>query len=248
MSDPTREPRKPDSLLISLKELRQIENHRIDTEQLEQQRLEHEQRLAVKEAELRASQEAERRVRQREERAKNQREATEREDRLRLAESERRARVEAEMRLAQERLKLEMASAAGRKKHSSAWGTISVVLVVFLSGGLAISGYELHKQSGLQRVSEQQSASLEQVKSERYRSDRALVLAQDRLRDQGTQIKLLQTQIQSLSTQSTTSQPAKARKHPKKRAIKKDTKPLINVVKCNPNDPICGIIEPKKNR
>jgi hypothetical protein len=246
MNDPTKVPSKPDSLLISLKELRQIENHRITTEQLEQERLEHQQRAAAEEAEQQARQETERRQRKREEQDRSRRKAAEREDRLRLAEAERRARVEAEMTLERERFKLEMASTAGKTRGSGTWGTISIVLVVLLTGGLALSSYELHKHSGLQRVSELQIAHLKKIENGRSQSERALVLAQAKLRDQGYRIKQLQSRVESLSSRPDPSPRPKAIKRPKTKGTKKGSKPLINVVKCNPDDPICGIVDPKK--
>jgi len=249
MNDPTKEPRTPDSLLISLKELRQIENHRITTEQQERERLEREQRLAAEEAARQARQEAERQRRLRLEHEQSQRDAADREERLRLAEAERRARVEAELQLERERIELRLASGAGQQQRSSAWGTISIVLVVLLSGGLALSGYELHKSSGLRQVSDQQLANLQKLKIERSSAERALSRAQAKLRDQGVQIKLLQTRIKGLSLPAGFSdRPKRPSRHPSRRVPPKTSKPLVNVVKCNPNDPICGIMEPQKGQ
>lgn len=128
--------REENSVLFSLKELRQLEDDRIRKEDDEVRAREASERQAREDAERQARENAERLARETEERARKLQEdaqARERDEQFRLAESERRARVEGEMRLQQERMHLELQS----RKHRSPWKTVAVavgVVVVIFAG------------------------------------------------------------------------------------------------------------------
>ena len=237
------EPKQRDSLLISLKELRSIESRRIDTEQAEQMRLEREQRRSVEETELQA--EEQRRLQ--EERECARLEAAEREERLRLAEAERRARVEAEMQLARERLKLELATPTADRRLGGAWGSISIFLVILLSGGLALVSFELHKRAEALRLAQQDQARATQLRGRVARTERALLLAQARIRDQTGAIRHLRDQL-ARSLGAATSTPQAPPRPPRRPPKRPEAKPQIGAGCADPDDPICGITEGKESR
>jgi hypothetical protein len=103
--------RRPDSVVVSLGELRRIEERRLDGERREEEeRLVEAQRQKDEAARAAAAEEA-RRAAVEEERRRAEREREERlrlEERVRVAEAERRARVEAEMTLERQRIAVEM--------------------------------------------------------------------------------------------------------------------------------------------
>ena len=125
--------RRPDSVVVSLGELRRIEERRQDDERreeeerrvAEQQRREQTARVAAAEEARRAAEAAER------QRAEREREERLRlEERVRVAEAERRARVEAEMTLERQRIAAEMAARRPRRGP----------LLPALTAGLVLAG------------------------------------------------------------------------------------------------------------
>jgi cation transport ATPase len=137
--------RQSDSVLFSLKELRNIENNRIDREQEAQRDAAEQERQALEQAEEAARQLAARRHRERQQAEQERRERQERqarEERLRLAEAERRARVEAELALERQRLTLE--ASAGPARGRPPWlavGALALVMVAAMGGlGYLLSG------------------------------------------------------------------------------------------------------------
>ncbi|HVU49287.1 MAG TPA: hypothetical protein VHL80_01305 [Polyangia bacterium] len=139
--------RRENSVLFSLKELRNIEDGRVRKEKEEADaRLEAER--AAKAAAERAVREAEeRRIREEEERVRRIEEekiAREREDQMRLQEAERRARVEGEVRLHEERLRLEVQAKHQQKSPLKAILGVAGVLVI-IGGGLGYKMYSDHQ-------------------------------------------------------------------------------------------------------
>jgi colicin import membrane protein len=134
--------KRENSVLFSLRELKNIEEDRVKEEHDDRRRREDELR-AAKEAEERAAREAAERARRDAEDAERRRydeiERQKREEQLRLDESERKARVEAQMKLEEQRLKMEIDAQAmhGAKKSPKALIAISGILVLVV----AVGGY-----------------------------------------------------------------------------------------------------------
>jgi hypothetical protein len=139
--------RRENSVLFSLKELRNIEDGRVQKEKDEAQaRLEAER--AAKEASARAAREAEERVKREEadrlRRIEEEKENRVREEQIRLQEAERRARVEGEVRLQEQRLQME---AQAKREHKSPIKAVMVVagVLVLVAGGLGYKMYNDHQ-------------------------------------------------------------------------------------------------------
>ena len=149
---PSKSDRPEKSVLLSLKELRRLEDERVKAE-AEQRRAQAEaERRAKAEAEQRTRDEEARRVREEEERrqrAESERDARQREDRLRVEEAERRARVEGELRLREQQLleKQRQRHLRGRGFGRSAWMAAVAGTTLFLAvgGGLAAWAARQHQ-------------------------------------------------------------------------------------------------------
>ncbi|MCC6749713.1 MAG: hypothetical protein IT371_18755 [Deltaproteobacteria bacterium] len=142
--------RNPNSVLVSLKELRRIEEDRVTKERdAERNRQEAEVQARI-DAERRARDEAEHRVRSEEDRVRREqeeRERQEREGRVRVAEAERRARVEAEMHLEQHRIKMEAEAKALAKKVPWVPIGMAIGVLVLVVAGLGYFGYQKSKHA-----------------------------------------------------------------------------------------------------
>jgi len=148
----SRSERPEDSVLLSLQELRRLEDERVKAEAEARKAQAEAERRAKAEADARARDEQTRRVREeqeRRERAESEREARQREDRLRLEEAERRARVEGELQLRKERLLEEQRQRQiqGRRLGRSAWmaAAAGAALFVTVGGGLAAWSSRQHQ-------------------------------------------------------------------------------------------------------
>jgi colicin import membrane protein len=132
--------KRENSVLFSLRELKNIEEDRVKEEHDDRKRRDEEIR-AAKEAEERAARDAAERARRDAEEAERRRfdeiERQKREEQLRLDESERKARVEAQMKLEEQRLKMEIDAQAmhGAKKSPKALIAISGILVLVVAVG-----------------------------------------------------------------------------------------------------------------
>lgn len=157
---------RENSVLFSLKELRKIEDDRVQREKDEVRARAEAERRAREEAEQRAREEAERKVREEQDRvarAEAERQRAIREEQLRLEEAERKARLDAEMRLQEERMRLEVAA----KKHAkSPVGAIVGVAVVFLAIG-GIIFYKVNKDNEAERMAREQRIAEIQREAER---------------------------------------------------------------------------------
>jgi hypothetical protein len=144
---PSKSDRPENSVLLSLKELRRLEDERVKAE-TDARREQAEAELRAKaEAAQRTRDEETRRVRQEEER--RQRAESEREDRLRADEAERRARVEGELKLREQQLLEEQRQRQVQGPHfgRSAWISAAAGATLFLAvgGGLAAWASRQHQ-------------------------------------------------------------------------------------------------------
>jgi len=131
--------RRENSVLFSLRELRNIEDERVKgEEEAEQARIEAERR-AKEEAIRRAKEEEERKVREAEERVlrdRQERERHEREQQTRLQESERRAQIEAAAKLEQARIEAEARARMDAKKFPVGAVVGGVIGLIVLAIGI----------------------------------------------------------------------------------------------------------------
>jgi hypothetical protein len=139
--------RRENSVLFSLKELRNIEDGRVKKEKDDADaRVAAD--LASKEAAERAVRDAEDRKRRDEEdrvrRAEEEKEGRIREEQMRLQEAERRARVEGEVRLQEQRMHLELQAKRETKSPIKAILGVTGVLVI-VAGGLGYKMYTDHQ-------------------------------------------------------------------------------------------------------
>jgi hypothetical protein len=138
---PSGSDRPENSVLFSLKELRRLEDERVEAE-----------RRAKLEAEQRARDEETRRAREEDERrrhAESEREARQREDRLRVEETERRAWVEGELKLReQQRLEEQRqrhVPGRGFGRFAGLTAAAAALLFVAVGGGLAARAARQHQ-------------------------------------------------------------------------------------------------------
>jgi hypothetical protein len=139
--------RRENSVLFSLKELRNIEDGRVQKEK-DDARSRAEAERAAQEASVRAAREAEERVRREEEdrlrRIEDEKEGRVREEQIRLQEAERRARVEGEVRLQEQRMHLDAQAKRETKSPLKAILGVTGVLVV-VAVGLGYKMYSDHQ-------------------------------------------------------------------------------------------------------
>jgi hypothetical protein len=252
--------RKESSVLFSLRELRSIEEERIQEEDAAKRRAEEEKVRAREDAERRTREEEESRrraIEDAERRERETREQRERDDRLRVEEAERRARVEAQASLEQQRMHKELeirAVEAQRKKPT--W-------LIAVAGGLVIAvgllGFWAYNKSQ------------ESDRKEREAAARLESLQQEMATTQGDIDKLLKekdAEFQKLLAANTAEEKAAAQKalDAKNREIAAKQDALKDLrdkakggggggggggktpkedkgvkIKCDPNDPLCGI-------
>jgi hypothetical protein len=160
--------RPESSVLFSLKELRRLEDERVQAEADARVAQAEAERRAQAEAEQRARDDETRRAREEEERrrhAESERAARQREDRLRVEEAERRARVEGELELRRQLLLEEQRQRhVHRRRFGRSTGIAAVagaLLIVALGGGLAASASRQHQaeKRALEREIEQARAA-----------------------------------------------------------------------------------------
>lgn len=250
--------RKESSVLFSLRELRSIEEERIQEEDQAKKRAEEEKIRAREDAERRAREEEEARrkaIEDAERRERETRENRDRDDRLRVEEAERRARVEAQAALEQQRMHKELEIRAVEAQRSKpTW-------LIALAGGLVIAvgllGFWAYNKSQ------------ESDRKERESAAKLAALEQDMANTQADIDKLLKekdAEFQKLLAANTAEEKAAAQQaldaknreiQAKQDALKglrdkaKDTggggggkprEPDNKIkVKCDPNDPLCGI-------
>ena len=169
--------RSESSVLLSLKELRRLEDERVKAEADARAAQAEAERRAKAEAEQRARDEEAHRVREeaeRRQRAESEREARQREDRLRVEEAERRARVDGELKLKEQQLleKQRQRQLQGRPFARSAWvaAAAGATLLLAVGGGMAAWTAQQHQA---------EKKALEQEIARRSEQARAARLAFD---------------------------------------------------------------------
>lgn len=250
--------RKESSVLFSLRELRSIEEERIQEEDQAKKRAEEDKVRAREDAERRAREEEEgrrRAIEDAERRERETRENREREDRLRVEEAERRARVEAQASLEQQRMHKELeirAVEAQRKKPT--W-------LIAVAGGLVIAvgllGFWAYNKSQESEAKEKAAAArlamLEQeMASAQADLDKLIkekdaefqkLLAADTAEEKAAAQQALDRKNAEIKAKQDALSGLRDKARDTKRSgggePKKDDKTVK--VKCDPNDPLCGI-------
>ncbi len=240
--------KKESSVLFSLRELREIEEERIQEEHSAKKKAEEDRIRTQQEAERRAREEEEGRRRAAEQAERSAREAVEnreREERLRVEEAERRARVEAQASLEQQRMHKELEIRAIEAQKSKPTWLIAVAGgLVLVVGILGFWAYNRSQQADKEKA--EAAAQLKQLQDsindaqevdDKYqkllaaKTDSEKAAAQAALdeakRKQAAQGKIL-TELKG-----------KARSKGGGGEGKKDDGKIVN--KCDPNDPLCGI-------
>lgn len=249
--------KRENSVLFSLRELRQIEDDRIKQEETEAQMRAEAERRAREDAERRRIEEEQRRIREAQEaeqRARDEAERRIREDQLRLEEAERRARIEAQAKLEEQRLKMEIeANAIHGAKKKPVGLIIGSIIMLLVVGGLGVWAYlrseESAKQAKAAELARQQAeeenaklqaqinTELEAIKAIDEDTNRQLAALQ-KASDEAEKARILAA-IEK-NRQSKEASANKVKNLRTKQAEKKTgTTP---VAKCkDPNDPLCGI-------
>ncbi len=245
--------KRENSVLFSLRELRQIEDDRIKQEETEAQARAEADRRAREDAERRRVEEEQRRLREVEEAERRTREEEERrvrEEELRLEEAERRARIDAQTRLEEQRLKMEIEAAAihGSKKKPVALIVGSIIMLLIV-GGLGVYAYldsqEKARQAAAAEVARKQAedenkklqaqinSELEAIKAIDEDTQRQLAALQ-KASDAAERDRILANIEKNKQAKDAAASKVKTlqSKGPKKPTEKKCI---------DPNDPLCGI-------
>ncbi len=253
--------KKESSVLFSLRELRDIEDQRIQEETSAQKQAEEDRIRAQMDAERRAR-EAEENARRakldEEQRRREDEERRLREEQLRLEETERRARVEAQAALERERVarEMEIRAVEAQKKRPTALVAMAVGLLVVI-GGLGIFLYN-QRQETAQKEREskaraeqiraeidstlQRIEGLDQEKEERFQkllaadSAEEKVKAQRELEETEAKLRAEKDALKRLREQA-----AEKRERDEKREAQRREENKKVKVKCDPSDPLCGI-------
>jgi colicin import membrane protein len=248
--------KKESSVLFSLRELREIEEERIQEEQTAKKRAEEERIRAQQEAERRAREEEEARRRAAEEAERAARDAVERrerEERLRVEEAERRARVEAQAAIEQQRMhkELEIRAIEAQKKKPT-WLIAVAGGLVLVVGILGYWAYSRSQEADREkRESEAKFAALmkdiETTQAEFNRLSKETEEKYQKLLNAKTDEEKAAAQAALDKAKAERDAKGKALEGLKDRArkersggdAKKDDGTIK--VKCDPNDPLCGI-------
>lgn len=249
--------KRDNSVLFSLRELRGIEEQRVEEEADSKRRAEEEALRQKMEAERRAREEQEAAIRAQQEAEQQAREEAERrarDEQMRLEEAERRARVEAQAQIEQQRLAKEMEIRAleASKKRPTALIAIAGVLVVAVVG----LGVFLYKKA--EAADKADRARQEALIAQQQAEERLAKLTAE-IEEQQAALEDLQTQLAAADSEA--ERAALRKKMAAKQAaldrLKKQArdgrrggrrggnKPdkddgTINV-KCDPSDPLCGL-------
>jgi hypothetical protein len=247
--------KKESSVLFSLRELREIEEERIQEEHTAKKQAEENRIRAQQEAERRAREEEENRRRAAEEAERRAREAVEnreREERLRVEEAERRARVEAHAQLEHQRMhkELEIRAIEAQKKKPT-WLIAVAGGLVLVVGILGFWAYNRSQEAEkAQRESDAKLAALmkdidstqadfNRLSRETEEKYQKLLNAKTDEEKRAAQEALDKAKAErDAKGQALEGLKNKARKERTGDGKKDDGK--INV-KCDPNDPLCGI-------
>ena len=250
--------KRENSVLFSLRELRQIEDDRIKQEELDARAREEAARRAREDAEQRAVAEAERQRREAEEaerRRVDEEQRRTREDQLRLDEAERRARVEGQMKLEEQRLKMELEAKVTMGSHKKPTVLIAVSVLLFLVvGGLGVFLYVQHQEQQ-KTLAEKRAAQAQTI--ELNRQVNALTANQAETEQLVAQLNAAQDQKererinadiarkkQQAAEIEERMRDAQNRGKSRGAGRPRDDKPKdtgIKKLNCDPSDPLCGV-------
>ena len=248
--------KKESSVLFSLRELREIEEERIQEEHTAKKRAEEERIRAQQEAERRAREEEEGRRRAAEQAERAAREAVEnreREERLRVEEAERRARVEAQASIEQQRMhkELEIRAIEAQKKKPTWLIAVAggLVLVVGILGFWAYNRSQEAdrekresdaKLAALMKDIDTTQAEFNRLSKETEDKYQKLLSAKTDEEKRAAQEALDRAKAErDAKGKALESLKGKARKERGGDGKKDDDGKIVN--KCDPNDPLCGI-------
>ena len=244
--------RRENSVLFSLKELRQIEDERVrDEENAEKARLDADRR-AKEEAELRAKQEEEKKRRDEEDRVQrlqSEKERQVREEQLRLEADKHRAQVEASARLEEARMHAELQAKAAEKKAPMGLVLGSIGGVVALAAGaLCYVFFVVIPQREL-AAQQEQDRLVNAIRAQAKNQLDAIERQQNELKDQ---LAKASTEAEKSRLQAAIAQNAAAVEKTRRDAInnaekvikikpKAAAKPGEKKLNCDPDkDPLCG--------
>ncbi len=248
--------KRENSVLFSLRELRQIEEDRVKQEEdAARQRVEDEKARKL-EAERRAQEEEERKRREIEdaERARaDEAERRIREEQLRLEETERKHRVEAQMRLEEQRLKMEIdakvKASSTRRAKILIWSSVFMAVLV---AGLGVYAYKTNQDRErteilTKKAIEAKEAEIAAILKERDAEAAKIAEMQDQTAKDVEQLKRTQDVAEQerirnrIAARNAEIAAKQAReKELRDRAEAKRREP-VRIGKCPPNDPLCGI-------
>jgi flagellar basal body-associated protein FliL len=249
--------KKESSVLFSLRELREIEEERITEERDAKQRAEEERLRAQQEAERRAREEEAARRRAAEDAERAAREAVEnreREERIRVEEAERRARVEAQAAIDQQRMHKELEiRAIEAQKTKPTWLIAIAGGLVLVVGILGFWAYNRNKQAEAEKqASEAKLAQLtKDMETNQANIDR-LIKEKD---EQTAKLLAAKTDAekaaakQALDAKNAELRAARERQGELKDQARRqhggggviERKDEKITIKCDPNDPLCGV-------
>jgi hypothetical protein len=243
--------KRENSVLFSLRELRTIEEERVQEEADAVREAEEARLRAQMEAEqaARSAEEAKRRAAEEAERsAREDAERQAREEQLRLEEAERRARVEAQAQLERDRLAREMEIRAVEAKNKKPTWLIALAAFLVLSvAGLGYWGYTVMEE----KEQQEKLAAAYKEKVEKYQGDIDSLV--NDIKASADQIAAAKSEEERLAAQAEMARKEKAlkekraalaalQKEGKKKRGNGSSKPKKpKGPKCDPNDPLCGL-------
>jgi colicin import membrane protein len=248
--------KRENSVLFSLRELRQIEEDRVRQEEnLVRQKVEDERR--AREDEIRRAQEEEERRRREIEDAERARldeeERRRREDELRLEETERKHRIEAQARLEEQRLRMEIeakSKMASNRRIKWLMGISGMMLVAVAGLGL----YAMNEKKERDRHALLAKAEIERREAElaqfKHQLDQELTTAagiKDQIDKDVAELERTHDEEgrKRLRAAIAAKQEEWKRSQERQKAIRDRAeaarKAPVNVKCANPNDPLCGV-------
>ncbi|MFH0902936.1 MAG: hypothetical protein V2A73_20095 [Pseudomonadota bacterium] len=244
--------KRENSVLISLRELRKIEDDRQAQEKVDERKREEDVRRAREEAERQAREETERQRRETEETERRRVEDAERrtrEDQLRVEEAERRARVEAQMKIEAERMRLEVeakhAIGTAKKPKALIAGIVAVSLAAMgVLGWFAYSAYQKNQQQLADQLAfEQEIRSLQKQIDDAFAEQKALMeqwKAADDVRKKQIEAQMADNEARQQALKTTMATVKDARPGGSGRPKPPRETPTKVKPKCDPRDPLCG--------
>lgn len=246
---------KPDSVLFSLRELRDLEDERVQEAEQEKYRQEEARKRAQEDAARRAEAEARRRALEQEEHQRRQQQARERqarEEQLQLQQAQRQARIRAELELHKHRQEMEITAKAMQKKIP--WVPICVTFALLLVGVSSLGYYSMlqknQRQAALDKA-RQTERSRQKILKQWAERERQMDLVRQRLNREAKDIadrillakndakkELLQRQ---LLQQQRRIKRLSLRKRSPRRVARPSSNKLLNLSALRDDDPIGGL-------